>query len=803
MALVAEQRETSKAEGQLDVGDLCRMFEESEDSSYESRKNAERDRDYYDNKQLTADEIAELKNRGQPPTIDNRIKTKVDYLVGLEKTQRVKPKAFPRTPKHEADADSATEALRYVAESEDYSAKRSGVWKNMLLEGVGGFRVYAEPSKYGQPPDYMGSSSLSQQEYDICLQRIAWDRLFFDPHSAEADFSDAGYLGIVTWMDYDDALAMYPDGQDILDTTLSSAPSETYDDKPKFTHWADKKRKRVRIVQIWVKRNEQWFFAEYTKGGILKAGASPYQTDKGESDCELLFQSAYVDRDNNRYGLVREMISLQDEINKRRSKSLDLLVRNQVTYEEGAVEDIEEYRKQRARTDGVMKVNPGALSNQNGPRIVSETKADLAIAHANLLQEAKNSIDLKGPNATEMGDKTQGSSSASGKAIIASQQGGMIQIGDLMDNLRHLDKRVYRAVWARIRQYWRAEKWIRVTDDEQNVKWLGINLDPMQMQQMKMRAAQDPRMAEQMKESIAGMTGPVAELDCDIIIDDAPDSLTPQLEQFQSLVELKKFDTGNEIPFRAIVAAMPNLKDKQNFLKALDEQAEKRQGQPDPETAKLMAQEQAKQAGLQQQAKLKEAELVASTQAEERKLVVQAQIERDKLAAKVEADERAAAIEIQKNREMAVIERQKAEDAYRLKLLELQATAVNEREKLGAQIEGERVKADLTRETERERAAITQDTERRKIDVQREANREKMNMDRERDKEKVAGENKARAEDPVTQKLTKSVEALGSKVDGMGKEIKEIARKAAAPKRLIRDKQGNIIGAEPVERLEA
>ena len=85
--------------------------------------------------------------RGQPPVIDNRIKTKIDYLVGLEKQQRVKPKAFPRTPRHEDDADAATEALRYVAESEDYEAKRSAVWRNMLVEGVGGFRVYAEPSR--------------------------------------------------------------------------------------------------------------------------------------------------------------------------------------------------------------------------------------------------------------------------------------------------------------------------------------------------------------------------------------------------------------------------------------------------------------------------------------------------------------------------------------------------------------------------------------------------------------------------------------------------------------------------------
>lgn len=575
MALVADQTDKSlKADGQLDVGDLCRMFEESEDSSYTSRKDSERDRDYTDGKQLTAAEISELEKRGQPPVIDNRIKTKIDYLVGLEKQQRVKPKAFPRTPKHDADADGATEALRYVAEEQEYENKRSGVWRNMLVEGFGGMRIYAEPSKYGQKVDYQNTTSLTQQEYDICIQRVAWDRLFFDPHSAETDFSDAGYLGIVTWMDYDDALAMYPEEKDALDVTLQSAPSDTYDDKPKFNHWADKKRKRVRICQIWIKRDNQWFFAEYTKGGILKSGPSPYQTDKGESDCELILQSAYVDRDNNRYGLVREMISLQDEVNKRRSKSLDLLVRNQVTYEEGAVDDIEEYRRQRARTDGVMKVNPGALSNGNGPRIVSETRADLAVAHANLLQEAKNSIDLKGPNATEMGDKAGagGSSSASGRAIIASQQGGMTQIGDLLDNLRHLDKRVFRSLWARVRQYWTAEKWIRVTDDERNVKWLGLNVPPEQMQLMQQAAQQNPEAAQK----LAGMVGSIAELDCDIIIDQAPDSLTPQIEQFQALVELKKFDSEGEIPFRAIVRAMPNLKDKQAFLKDMEEQAEKK-----------------------------------------------------------------------------------------------------------------------------------------------------------------------------------------------------------------------------------
>ena len=53
----------------LDVGDLVRMFEESEDATIDARKESERDRDYVDNKQLTAAELSVLSKRGQPPMI--------------------------------------------------------------------------------------------------------------------------------------------------------------------------------------------------------------------------------------------------------------------------------------------------------------------------------------------------------------------------------------------------------------------------------------------------------------------------------------------------------------------------------------------------------------------------------------------------------------------------------------------------------------------------------------------------------------------------------------------------------------
>jgi hypothetical protein len=148
----------------------------------------------------------------------------------------------------------------------------------------------------------------------------------------------------------------------------------------------------------------------------------------------------------------------------------------------------------------------------------------------------------------------------------------MVSLGDLLDNLRHLDKRAFRTVWARIRQYWNQETWIRVTDDERNIKWVGMNVDPQQIQ---MQMQQNPEMAGK----IGGVVASVAELDCDIIIDEAPDSVVPALEQFEALVQLKQYDVNNELPFRALVQAAPNLKDKDKVFQEMDKAAQANQQQ--------------------------------------------------------------------------------------------------------------------------------------------------------------------------------------------------------------------------------
>jgi hypothetical protein len=67
---------------QLDLPALKIMVETAADLTTSAREMSERDRDYYDEHQYTAEEIATLRRRKQPIITINRIKRKVDAMIG-------------------------------------------------------------------------------------------------------------------------------------------------------------------------------------------------------------------------------------------------------------------------------------------------------------------------------------------------------------------------------------------------------------------------------------------------------------------------------------------------------------------------------------------------------------------------------------------------------------------------------------------------------------------------------------------------------------------------------------------------
>lgn len=565
-----EDRMTDKQAGGDDtLATLVQWFEASEQSTEESRSLAERDRDYRHGTQWTAKEVETLNKRRQPIVTIDRIGPKVDFLLGMEQQQRSDPKAYPRTPKEQDGADAATDSLRFVLDDNRWDRTRSESFDNFIVEGSCGVDVRMT-EKYGEPC--------------IELVPIMWDRMFWDPHSRRRDFSDSKYLGQFVWMDFEDAAQAWPDKLEALESTItheSAVSGQTFDDAPRTT-WADPKRKRVRIVEMWTREGGQVYFTQFTRAGILSRMESPYVNEDGKPEDGFVFGSCYVDRDGNRFGVVRRWISLQDEINKRRSKAMHMLNVRQVKAERGAVEDVNKARAELAKPDGYIEVTPGMVFE---PMLTN----DMAAAQFQLLQEAKSEIDAVGVNAALSGNEGR---NMSGRALMARSEQGLNELGPVFDGFKQWQLDVYRKVWNRVRQFWTAEKWIRVTDNEKNVRFVGLNqpltlgeqlLEEAKAQgqqitpEMEQQAKMDPRMSV-----IVGTRNNVAQMDVDIVLDVVPATASLQIEQFQELAGLAK--SGVPIPPDALIEAS-QLRNKEKILESMRGPKDQQQIPPQVEQA--------------------------------------------------------------------------------------------------------------------------------------------------------------------------------------------------------------------------
>jgi hypothetical protein len=626
---------TPKRDHKETLTKLIEWTTEAEEKNAESLELAEKCRRYYDSDQWTSEEKRALAATGQAPVVINRVKPKMDGLMGMEKSNKTTCKAYPRTPKHHGAATAATEAIRYVLQANFYDQIRSQAFENLLIEGTGGIEV-----------------CVDKKTLDVQIKHILHDRLIYDPLSRRKDYSDARYLGQYVWMDLDEAEADYPDGKEILQDTFGQ----------KDEKWCDSIRKRVKIVELYWHEDGDVKYACFTRGGFLKTvQVSPYKNDVGETQWPYEYSSLFAGK--RRYGAVNQILDVQDEINKRRSKALHLMSVRQIRIEDGAVPDVNKLRQELAKPDGVAVTTPGMEFE------ILKT-GDMAAAQFNLLTEAKNEIDAVSYSAAAAGKETR---NMSGVALRSREAASQTELAPVFDVLRHLDIRVYRKVWNCIRQYWKEEKWIRVTDDERNLKWVGLNskitkgeqvleqakeqgAPPEALQALQMQIQQDPTMQEKVSNN------EVADLDVDIILEDAPDTVTTQVEDFQVLGEMVK--SGFQMPPEAVIEASP-LNNKDKLLKMMKEA---RQGQIPPQVQEQMKtmQEEGKKLAEENQ------KLKAQSQDKQMKLQADTQEAQATLALKKQTQDAELALQKEKIDGTFALEKYKADAQIRMDTLKMQ-----------------------------------------------------------------------------------------------------------------------------------
>ncbi len=587
---------------------LRRAYTEYQFSKREEIKEQNISRRYYHGSHWTKDQLNALKRRRQPPMTFNRISRKIDGVVGLIERLKQDPKAFPRTPQHEKGAELATAVLRYVLDANDWGAIAPEIARDAAIDGIAGLEIVL---KHGDRGDI-----------DVGFNLVDPDSFFYDPRSFRPDFSDARYNGVSKWVDVDLANSMFPDKAAEIEASVEKDTDMTSDsDRERRWFISDGVNNFIRLTDCWYQHKGGWCYTVFTGQTILMEGQSYLRDQFGQDECKYIMFSGNVDQDGDRYGFVRNMKSAQDGINAKQSKMQHILASRRLIMTQSAVQDIETARKEWARPDGVVIVNPGG-----------EVKADDQTfdftGWAKLLELNLSEIENFGPNPALIG---QGIENKSGRAISLLQQAGIAELGPYILAYKGWKLRVYRAIWMAIQQHWQGERWIRVTDDDQVAQFIQIN-----------GLGVDPSTGMQT------MVNAIGQIDVDIIIDEGPDYVNMQADAYDTLSALA--GKGSQIPPDVLIELSPlTYSVKKKIMDRLQQAAQ----QPNPEIAMKQAELQIKQQDAQQNAQIKAASAAQDAQISAAAAEQAAQLERDKAQAEFALKREEALFDMQIEREKA------------------------------------------------------------------------------------------------------------------------------------------------------
>lgn len=560
-------------------------------------------RRYYHCAQWTAAELAILAKRNQAAITFNRIGRKINQITGIVQRQRQDPKAFPTAPNDEHGAEIATTVVREVLQSSGWKDIESKCVRHVGFEAIAGVEFDLKKGDHGDP-------TISQK-------RVRSENYFYDFESLEEDFSDKNYDGIMKWKSLDSVIEMFPKCEEELRTLVESGSdlSSNPDSENKLTFVGN--RKRIRLIEHWYKHKGRWCYAFYVAHTLLEEGESPFFDENGESMSRFVMFSFAVDQDGDRYSFVRNLRGAQDEMNHRRSSGLYRAVSRQMEIVKGSVDDVEIARRERGKPDGVIERNPG---DQNKITYIDQT-ADIAAQKAysdDARDEIQNFANVDAAGMIGV------SKNLSGRAINALQQPGMAELEPFISSIKAWKLRIYRMSFLMAQRHWTAERWIRVTEDEEVEKFLQVN-------GMELNEWGQPI-----------LVNALGALDVNIQLDEGPDVVNMQADAYEQIAQ------DPSVPFPIKLELMPI----HGSVKRKIQQMLKPQGPPPPDP-KIMQ--------IQMQAQLDEKADARKAQIETVQAQADIATDKEKISAEMVQGDR----EFQLKRELAMMEAALEQEKFR------------------------------------------------------------------------------------------------------------------------------------------
>lgn len=474
------------------------------------------DRDFYDGLQWSEEDKLVLAQRGQAPTTFNKIKPSLDWIIGTEKRTRIDYKVLPRTDDDVEGADIKTKLLKYLSDVNKTAFARSHAFSDSIISGVGWLEdgIRNDPTEemlYSRYEDWKNIwwDHLAVQQ-DLSDARYLFRSKWVDLDIATAMFPDrAGRLSAAAKSfnaihDTDDDEFFWLQGTMTRDGKAITSPGYADD-----AFNVDNRRDRVRLIEAWYRIPSQ---VQVMRGhpaleGAIFREADPYMAQLVEGGHVSLFgalkmvvrcavfiggvsqttgcllqdmDSPYIHnrfpftptwcyrrgRDRMPYGVVRNLRDPQEDLNKRRSKSLYILSSKGLIADEDAFEDWDEAIEEYQRPDMVLKKKKGAEVEIVGDNALAEEHVMLA------QEDARHIQDVAGVTDENMGRETN---AVSGRAIQARQTQGSLTTAEPFDNLRFASQLSGEKQLSLVEQFYDQEKIIRLTGPRGQAEFFAVN----------------------------------------------------------------------------------------------------------------------------------------------------------------------------------------------------------------------------------------------------------------------------------------------------------------------------------------
>lgn len=451
----------------------CRdTFKVGYEALYASRVEAAEVWDLYHNRHYTPEQIAILANRGQPKETFNVVKMFARMLVGYYSTVVNTAIVVPRNPRDVTTATVLNDTINYIFEQNRFDIEGDKIKLGGLISGLlcsyTEVRDTGERDQFGRPIN------------ECVVHHVPDFELVLDASSVLDDYSDARYLHRFKWLHEDDMLRIYGEAKTKLCTAYANelnAHEADFDykyDSSKSYHSYSGYSGYYRIHDNYLVVHtvmedvdgKRWSIhwhgdVELSKKEITyKQTRWPYRVQKLHSSDTAEY-----------YGIFREVIESQKAINQALIQIQLMANTTKVFVEDGAVENIEEFKTLINRVNGVIPV-----LKLSGIRVDQMTKE--VLDQYTLIDKALDRIQrVLGINDSFLG---MAYASDSGRKVKLQQSATIMSLRYVTARIESFYKSLAKDVGNLAKQYYRATQFLSITDAMTGERWVEIN-KPIEM----------------------------------------------------------------------------------------------------------------------------------------------------------------------------------------------------------------------------------------------------------------------------------------------------------------------------------